>query len=249
VSVATDNPVHGMSDSHAVPKNHKRRKLSRASSSDSLKTNVPRSSQSRRRIHKPFIVLDSDDENIVVTGPAKEIKASDPYIPLHAEPSATNASLCAGKWYKREQIHSVLGGNQQRTITKYVAIALSIMMHAIFTNCSYTIRDLRQGKPLGVRNVAFFAVIKNPLVPSSPGDDGVAFLGLTHEADIGTNGPLEDTFEVFTDRSALPRSSKRNFWRYIGTYRFTRSAPLTINEWQSLTEKVSLLDVSPCSAS
>ena len=115
----------------------------------------------------------------------------------------------------------------------------------MFTNCSYTIRDLREGKPLGVRNMAFLAVIKNPLVPSSPGADGVAFLGLTYEADIGTRGPLEDTFEVFTDRSALPKSLEGNFWRYAGTYRFMRSAPLTINEWLSLTERASLLDLSP----
>ena len=80
--------------------------------------NVPRSSQSRQR--KSFIVLDSDDEYGIVTQPKREIKASGAYTldDLHAEPSAINANLYAGKWYKRGQIHLVLGGNQQRVISK-----------------------------------------------------------------------------------------------------------------------------------
>jgi Domain of unknown function (DUF6697) len=96
---------------------------------------------------------------------------------------------------------------------------------------------LDKGGRLGVRNIAMFVVISNPRVPTQPGANGEAFLGLTHEATIGTVGGTSDIFEVFSDRSH--QSSKDNVWKYMGTYRFTRAAPLTVEEWKSLSDKVS----------
>ena len=74
----------------------------------------------------------------------------------------------------------------------------------------------------------------NPWCPTTPGQHGYMFVGLGREKDTFLE---PEDFNVFVGQ-LKSKSSERRKYRYIGVYRAVRVSPLTVDEWNTLSEPV-----------
>ena len=74
----------------------------------------------------------------------------------------------------------------------------------------------------------------NPWCPTAPGQHGYMFVGLGREKDTFLE---PEDFNVFVGQLKSKNSERRKY-RYIGVYRAVRVSPLTVDEWNTLSEPV-----------
>jgi hypothetical protein len=150
-----------------------------------------------------------------------------------------------GASFARKSIAKVFGGNLCKGIVEYGDYSLGPYTIAQIT-FSFLF-SLTVMNDLGINRMAFYRFDMNIKAPQEPLADGFIFVGLTHEADIGTSSQMsQNYYELFMKYTEKHRReygedcSQGERWRYVGTYQFQRIQPISKEEWTGLDEPVSV---------
>lgn len=105
-------------------------------------------------------------------------------------------------------------------------------------NCVFRISDTQTAlaRNHGITGYLCPRLDHNPWCPTAPGQHGYIFVGLGYEKYTFVEPEL---FPIFVGLAKQKGDTQRNH-RYLGMYKAIRVSPLTAEEWNGLSEEVSV---------